>query len=177
MRRLYESTFIVNAALEDMDIEAVITKVTSYIENQGGEIKTVDRWGRRRLAYPINKKFNGFYVHIEFDSAPNAVPVIERFYVLEDTILRHLTLVLPEELKELRAKKALERGITAVTPFDEDKKDNKKEDKKEDKKEEENTEDKKEAPEDKAPVEETPTEEKEEPKEAEVAEESQTEEN
>jgi small subunit ribosomal protein S6 len=138
--------------------------VTSYIENQGGEIKTVDRWGRRRLAYPINKKFNGFYVHIEFDAAPNAVPVIERFYVLEDTILRHLTLVLPEELKDLRTKKAMERGNASVTPFDEDKKDDKKENKKD-------------APADKAPVEDTPTEKKEEPKEAEVAEESKTEEN
>ncbi len=173
MRRLYESTFIVNAALEDMDIEAVITKVTSYIENQGGEIKTVDRWGRRRLAYPINKKFNGFYVHIEFDAAPNAVPVIERFYVLEDTILRHLTLVLPEELKALREKKALERGKATVTPFDEDKKDNKKDEKKKDEKKDE----KKDAPADKAPVEDTPTEKKEEPKEAEVVEESPAEAN
>jgi len=120
MRRLYESTFIVNSALEDMDIEAVVTKVTSYIENQGGEVKVVERWGRRRLAYPINKKFNGFYVYVEFEIAPANLPVIERFYILDDTILRHLTLILPIELKELRERKSLEKGKISNVPFDEE---------------------------------------------------------
>jgi len=110
MRRLYESTFIINAALEDNDVDAVVNKVTSYIENQGGEIKTVEKWGRRRLAYPINKKYNGFYIHIEFDALPNAVPVIERFFVLEDTVLRHLTLVLPQSLKDYRLEQAMKAG-------------------------------------------------------------------
>ncbi len=110
LRRLYETTFIVNAALEDADIDAVIAKVTSYIENHGGEIKVVEKWGRRRLAYPINKKYNGFYVHIEFESMPNNLPILERFLVLEDTVLRHLTLILPEKLKTFRTQKALEIG-------------------------------------------------------------------
>lgn len=110
MRRLYESTFIINAALEDNDVDAVVNKVTSYIENQGGEIKTVEKWGRRRLAYPINKKYNGFYIHIEFEALPNAVPVIERFFVLEDTVLRHLTLVLPQSLKDYRLEQAMKAG-------------------------------------------------------------------
>lgn len=128
MRRLYESTFIVNAALEDSDIEAVVSKVTSYIENQGGTINKADKWGRRRLAYPINKKFNGFYVYIEFDADPAVLPVIERFFVLEDTILRHLTLQLPQELKDLRERKAKERGDASggFRPLDDDAEEEKK---------------------------------------------------
>ena len=55
LRRVYETTFIVNAALEDMDIDNVVNKVSSYIENHGGKVTTADKWGRRRLAYPINK--------------------------------------------------------------------------------------------------------------------------
>lgn len=103
---MYETTIIVNAALEDEDIDAVITKVTGYIENHGGEILTVDKWGRRRLAYPINKKYNGFYIHIEFNAQPETAPILERFLVLEDTVLRHLTLVLPKKLKDYREKTA-----------------------------------------------------------------------
>ena len=110
LRREYESTIIINAALEDPDIDAVIAKVTNYIENHGGEIMEVNKWGRRRLAYPINKKYNGFYVHIIFNTVPSVVPVLERFLVLEDTVLRHLTLVLPAKLRQHRQQKALAEG-------------------------------------------------------------------
>ncbi|MFA6572150.1 MAG: 30S ribosomal protein S6 [Bacteroidota bacterium] len=112
LRRMYETTFIINAALEDNDIEAVISKVSNYIENHGGLIKEIHKWGRRRLAYPINKKYNGFYVHLVFDATPNTIPILERFLVLEDTVLRHLTLILPQRVLEFRVKKAIERGIS-----------------------------------------------------------------
>lgn len=112
VRRIYETTFIINAALEDNDVESVIQKVTSYIENHGGIIKEVNKWGRRRLAYAINKKYNGFYAHIVFEATSNTVPILERFLVLEDTILRHLTIVLPKKLADYRVKRAFERGIT-----------------------------------------------------------------
>ena len=110
LRRVYETIFIVNAALEDQDIDSVINKVTNYIENHGGEVQETNRWGRRRLAYPINKKYNGYYVHLIFESLPNSIPILERFLVLEDTVLRHLTLLLPKKLRDYRAKRALELG-------------------------------------------------------------------
>ncbi len=114
MRRLYETTLIFNAGLEDPEVEAAISKVTSYIENQGGEIKVTDRWGRRRLAYPIAKKFNGYYVHLEFELIPSGLPLLERFLVLEDTVLRHLTLQLSVKLRDLRLQKAMEEGNQAA---------------------------------------------------------------
>jgi small subunit ribosomal protein S6 len=110
LRRVYETTVIINAALEDADIDAVISKITNYIESHGGEISQINKWGRRRLAYPINKKYNGYYVHLVFNSVPSVLPVLERFLVLEDTVLRHLTLVLPERLRKLRLEKALAEG-------------------------------------------------------------------
>jgi small subunit ribosomal protein S6 len=110
IRRVYETTIIINAALEDTDIDAVVGKITAYIENHGGEIEEIEKWGRRRLAYPINKKFNGYYVHIIFQSLPSNVPVLERFLVLEDTVLRHLTLVLPDKLRAHRAERALRQS-------------------------------------------------------------------
>jgi len=135
VRRVYETTLIINAALEDPDIDGVIRKVTGYIENHGGEILKIDRWGRKRLTFPINKKFNGFYARIEFDAMPNTVPIIERFLVLEDTVLRHLSLVLPEELRELRKQKELERGKAAEEEAKKAEESKKESEKKEDKKE------------------------------------------
>lgn len=118
LRRMYETTIIVNAALEDSDIDAVLNKVAGYIENHGGKILEINKWGRRRLAYPINKKYNGYYIHLVFDTAPSTIPVLERFLVLEDTVLRHLTLILPKKLKEYREKRAIEEGVaySAINP-------------------------------------------------------------
>jgi small subunit ribosomal protein S6 len=110
LRRVYESIIIINAALEDQDIESVITKVNGYVENHGGEVQETSHWGRRRLAYPINKKYNGYYVHITFEAAPSAIPILDRFLVLEDTVLRHLTLLLPKRLRDYRAKRSVELG-------------------------------------------------------------------
>jgi small subunit ribosomal protein S6 len=110
IKKLYEATFIVNAALEDQDIDAVVSKVASYIENNGGTIKELQKWGRKRLAYPINKKYNGYYVHIIMEASPNVLPIFERFFVLDDTILRHLILQIENDLLELRANKALLEG-------------------------------------------------------------------
>lgn len=118
LRRMYETTIIVNAALEDSDIDAVLNKVVGYIENHGGQILEINKWGRRRLAYPINKKYNGYYIHLVFDTAPSTIPILERFLVLEDTVLRHLTLILPKKLREYRAKRAIEEGVaySAINP-------------------------------------------------------------
>jgi small subunit ribosomal protein S6 len=111
-KKLYETTFIVNAAFEDQDIDGVVSKVTSFLQNNGGEIVEVNKWGRRRLAYPINKKFNGYYVHLVYSTLPSSVPSFERLLLLDDTIMRHLILELPVALQELRKQRALTEGKT-----------------------------------------------------------------
>lgn len=112
IRRLYESTFIINAALEDPDVEAVIRRVTDYIENHGGNFVEMNKWGRRRLAYPIKKKYNGYYVYMAFEAASEILPLVERFFNLEENVLRHLTLELSEKLREHRKERALIAGST-----------------------------------------------------------------
>ena len=112
IRRLYERTFIINAALEDPDVEAVIRRVTDYIENHGGTFVEMNKWGRRRLAYPIKKKYNGYYVYMAFEAASEILPLVERFFNLEENVLRHLTLELSEKLREHRKERALIAGST-----------------------------------------------------------------
>jgi len=113
-RRLYETTFIINATLEDNDVEAIITRVTEYLAEQEGQIGEMNKWGRRRLAYPVKKKYNGFFVYMTFEAPPTTIPLLERFFVLEDNVLRHLTLQLDIKLKEFRKVRAEAQAVRAA---------------------------------------------------------------
>jgi small subunit ribosomal protein S6 len=98
----YETTFIVNAALEDATIEPIINSTIEFIKNNGGSITTLDKWGRRRLAYPIQKKHNGFYVYVMYDAPAALLPQLERYFQLEENILRHLSLKMSSHAIEFR---------------------------------------------------------------------------
>lgn len=52
---VYESAVLINAALDDQQIELVLTRIKDFITNNGGQIREVDNWGRKRLAYPVEK--------------------------------------------------------------------------------------------------------------------------
>lgn len=99
----YETTFIVNAGLEDHSIESVIDNVREFVQNHGGAISTLDKWGRKRLAYPIQKKNNGFYVYMRYDAPTNLQPLLERFFHLEENVIRHLTLQMDAVAVDYRA--------------------------------------------------------------------------
>jgi small subunit ribosomal protein S6 len=102
----YESTAIVNASLDDSQIEAVIGRVQDTITKNGGTIKALNKWGRKRLAYSINKKSNGFYVNIEFTGPGQAIAQLERAYQLDEMILRYLTIKLDRKALAAKAKAA-----------------------------------------------------------------------
>lgn len=113
-RRFYETTYIVNASIEDSQIEATITHVTEVIERNGGAITATNRWGRKRLAYPIDKKNNGFYVNFEFEGPGQMIAQLERVYLLDENIIRFLTIVLDKHAIEARAKLAAETTAAAA---------------------------------------------------------------
>lgn len=112
--RTYETTFIVNASLDDAQVEAVVTRVQETITKNGGTIKAVNKWGRKRLAYPINKRTNGFYVNIEFEAPGTVLAFLERAYQLDEMVLRNLTIVL--DRKALAARAA---ALAAAPPVEE----------------------------------------------------------
>jgi small subunit ribosomal protein S6 len=90
----YESAVIINAAIEDEQIEAIVNKLKDAITVNGGEITSVDVWGRKRLAYQIKKSKIGYYVIFQFEAPVTAIAQIERVYRLEESILRFLTIQL-----------------------------------------------------------------------------------
>ena len=112
--RSYETTYIMNAALEDAEIEAAILRVNTFIGEHGGKIREENKWGRRRLAYPIGKKYNGYYVHLVFEIGADILPALERFFMLEESVIRHLSLQLDEKLHAFRKVRAEAQAARAA---------------------------------------------------------------
>ena len=97
----YESLLILNPELEDGQIEEALKKAENYVTENGGEIATQQRWGRRRLAYEIAKQKKGYFALFRFTCPPGAIKEIERRYKLADAIIRFMTVKLtPEQAKQ-----------------------------------------------------------------------------
>ena len=91
-KNTYELTYIVNAVLSDEQVKAVVKRVNKFIEDNGGELLRVDEWGSQRLAYPINKKRNGYYVNLYMNVPGEIIGRLERSLEIDDDILRYMTL-------------------------------------------------------------------------------------
>ena len=85
----YEVLFIIDPALEDEKKEATIEAVKEIIAAEG-EVGNVDVWGMRKLAYPIQKKTEGYYVIIEFKAEPTLPKELDRRLKISDNVMRHL---------------------------------------------------------------------------------------
>lgn len=86
----YELAVVVSAKIEDEERAAVVDKCKALIERFGGTITNVDDWGKRRLAYEIQKTREGFYYFIQFDAEPTAPAEIEHRIRIMDNVLRYL---------------------------------------------------------------------------------------
>jgi len=92
--RTYESAVLINAALEDDQIESILSKIQETITSGGGNIREIENWGRKRLAYVVKKNKIGYYAIFRFDAPPNLVSRLERQYQLDENILRYINLKL-----------------------------------------------------------------------------------
>ena len=86
----YEALFVVSGALSEEDAKSVQDKFTTLIADNG-KLIAVNEWGKRRLAYPINKVSDGYYVLASFESAPEFPLELERLMGINDAILRSMT--------------------------------------------------------------------------------------
>lgn len=85
----YEIMFIIETALEDEKRQAAIEMVKEII-SADGEVGKVNVWGNRRLAYPILKKNEGYYVVIEFTAKPELPKELDRRLKISDAVIRHI---------------------------------------------------------------------------------------
>ena len=95
MRR-YELMLLLRPDLEDDKLQAAVERVTRAIVNGGGSLSKVSPWGKRRLAYDINRHREASYFLIHFDIEPAQVREIERGMLISEEILRHLVTVIED---------------------------------------------------------------------------------
>ena len=86
----YEAMYIVTPEMEDEAIKGVIEKFSGIITANGGAIEKTDEWGRKKLAYPIDYKTEGYYVLVNFAAAPELPRELERNFRNDESILRYM---------------------------------------------------------------------------------------
>lgn len=97
----YETTFILEPGLDETKVNEEIERVTGWIKDLGGELLEVQRWGKRRLAYEINKRRDGIYTLLLYTGPGATVKEIERRLKLDEQVMRVLTVLhVPPELTQ-----------------------------------------------------------------------------
>ena len=90
--RTYETLYIVRPDVPEEDVQNVVKDIESQIGNSGGAISLSENWGKRRLAYEVQKFSEGYYVLHRFTATPEFVARLENHFRLTDTIIRYLLL-------------------------------------------------------------------------------------
>lgn len=86
----YEMLYILDASLTDEAKDGIIKKLEDLVSNNGGKVEKTDRWGNKKLQYPINYKSEGYYVLTTFEAEPTLVVEIKRIVGITDGIIRRL---------------------------------------------------------------------------------------
>jgi small subunit ribosomal protein S6 len=94
--RPYEVIIIIDAGLEDDAIRASVDRTIELIRSRGGTPGRVDRWGKRRFAYELRHRWEGYYVVLEATAEPAVMAELDRVLFLADEVLRHKVIRLPE---------------------------------------------------------------------------------
>ena len=107
MTRTYEVMFIVRPDLEEADLEKLVEGFSAVVTNGGGEIKQVEKLGRRRLAYTVRKFQDGFYILLHISADGPLVAELERRLRVTEQVIKFITVRTDEENKRLAKVKAI----------------------------------------------------------------------
>lgn len=114
--RNYEAMYIINASLEEDALKTKVEKFSNLVTSNGGVIAKVDEMGKRKLAYEIDKKNDGFYVLMKFSSEPTFIAELERIYRIDENIIKYLVISLGdvEAVKEVAVEDVTIEEVAAV---------------------------------------------------------------
>ncbi len=90
MMRKYETIFILHPSLDEEAVKANIEKFKGVIENGGGTVDNVDEWGKRKLAYTIDKVNDGHYTLVDFTANTELPRELDRIFRITDGVMRHI---------------------------------------------------------------------------------------
>lgn len=114
--RPYEIMVILDSSLEDDAIRAVIDRATAVLTGQGASVGRVDRWGRRRFAYEVNHRSEGYYALIEATAEPAAMAMLDRSLGLADEVVRHKVIRLPDKVAGRAPRRSAGDPAAAAAP-------------------------------------------------------------
>src|SRR5690606_1454789 len=101
----YETVFILTPVLSDDQMKDTVDKFINALKNNGAEIVNEERWGLKKLAYPIMHKTTGFYNLVEFKADPQVIAILEREFKRDEKVMRFLTIALDKHSLEYNAKR------------------------------------------------------------------------
>ncbi len=114
----YETMFIVDNTNGEENVKSVIAKFTDLIA-KNGTVEAVNEWGMRKFAYPINDINEGYYVIVNFKSAPDFPAELERIFGITEGIMRSIVIKLDEKMLAKKAAKAAAQAQTAAPVIEE----------------------------------------------------------
>ena len=117
--RTYELMFIVRPDMVEEDLDKLIATLQSGVQASGGAIKSVDKMGKRRLAYTVRKFHDGLYILLTFEGSGGLVHELERRLRVNEPVIKFLSVRIDEEQKRLDKIKAIKdarRKVSATPP-------------------------------------------------------------
>ena len=105
----YETVFIATPVLSDTQVKETVEKFRSFITGNGGEMENEENWGLKKLAYPIQKKENGYYFLFQFAAAGDMVDRLETQFRRDERIIRFLTVRLDKDGMEYANKRRMKK--------------------------------------------------------------------
>src|SRR6185295_1894294 len=120
--RIYEELFIVKPDAPDEEVDQFVEQLRTQLTNAGATVDKIDKWGKRRLAYRVDKYREGTYILFQFTAGPEMVREFERRLRVSDLVLKFLTVRIDETLKRLdkrkkdREKRAHRKATSAPAP-------------------------------------------------------------
>ncbi|MDI6400383.1 30S ribosomal protein S6 [Balneolaceae bacterium ANBcel3] len=111
-KNFYEVTFVINPVLEEEQVKEVKENFEAFVNEKGAEIEEVEEWGIKRLAYEIDGKNSGYYVNAYFVAPSEIVSDLERYFKLQENVMRHL--VLKYDNKMLKHRELKKQGKLPV---------------------------------------------------------------
>ena len=124
-KRHYESVVILNATLEDDQLESTLNRIQETLSANGADISDLEKWGRKRLAYPIQKSKSGYYAIHRFEAPSEAISELERIYRLDENVVRYLTIMLGkkdlEHIEKMKKKASDAKEAASAVNESEDK--------------------------------------------------------
>lgn len=97
MTNYYEKMVLLIPSLSESEVQEAVNKISSVINDNGGEVLKIDNWGKRKLAYKLNKQTMGYYVLFIFRAPSKTIKILEDFYRVYDPVFKYMVIKLNKE--------------------------------------------------------------------------------